>query len=72
MMAAPFAKLADAVGDHIQAQSDAERFIDRLRTEYPEPDALMRAVLEAQAWSPDRLRGFCRALQKHIEKGAAT
>lgn len=71
-MSAVYSQLADAVGDNIQGQTDAERVIARLRLEYSDPDDLMRAVLEAQAWSPDRLRGFCRALQKQIERGAAT
>ena len=64
-----FAKLADAVGDNIDGQADAERFIERLGTTYADPDDLLRQVLLAQGWSEDRLRGFCRAVQKRIERG---
>lgn len=67
--AAPYRRIADAVSDNLQGQADAERFIERLRGTFTDPDELMRQALLAQEWSPDRLRGFCRALQKRIERG---
>lgn len=68
-MAASYRKLADAVADNIQGQDDGERFIQRIRTAYADPDDLMRQVVLARDWSDDRLRGLCRRLQKEIERG---
>lgn len=62
--------LADAVRDNIDGGRDGERFIERLGKEFMDVDDLMRAVLLAQGWSPDRLRGFARAIQKRLERGA--
>lgn len=67
-MAAHYRQLADSIGDNIQGQRDAERFIERLGTEFLDTDDLLRQVLLAQGWSPDRLRGFCRRVQKEIER----
>ena len=64
-----FAKLADSVGDNIQGGLDGERFIERMGTTFADPDDLLRQVLLAQGWSEDRLRGFCRAVQKRLERG---
>lgn len=69
-MTAPYKAEADRIGDNIQGGQDAERFIERTRTEHLDPDELMRAVLLAQQWSPDRLRGFARSIQKRLERGA--
>lgn len=68
-MKAPFKNLASAVGDNIQGQLDAQRFIERLRGTYADPDDLLRQVLLAREWSEDRLRGLCRRIQKEIERG---
>ncbi|MCO5099221.1 MAG: hypothetical protein M9884_17395 [Rhodocyclaceae bacterium] len=67
-MTAPiFTRLAGEVGDNIDGQRDAERFVARLADGYLDPDELMRAILLAQGNSPARLRGLCRGLQKALE-----
>lgn len=68
MTAPTFPRLAGEVGDNIDGQRDAERFIERLAGGFLDPDELMRAVLLAQGKSPARLRGLCRGLQKAIEQ----
>lgn len=68
---ASYRKLADAVGANLQGQADAERFLDRLRGSYADPDELMRQIELKRAVSEDRLRGFCRALQKRLERGVS-
>lgn len=55
--------------DAIDGERDGARFLERLRVEHMDPDELLRQVVLAQGWSPDRLRGFCRALQKTLEQG---
>lgn len=69
-MTAPYQAEADRIGDNITGQRDFERFAERLRNEHLDPDELMRAILLAQQWSPDRLRGFARGCQKMLERGA--
>lgn len=69
MIAAPYQAEGQRIGDNIQGQADGERFIERLGNEFLDVDDLMRQVLLAQGWSPDRLRGFCRAVQKRLERG---
>lgn len=70
-MSGPYKAEADRIGDNIQGGQDGERFIDRLHTEHLDPDELLRAILLAHQWSPDRLRGFARAIQKRLERGAS-
>lgn len=70
-MKAPFTKLADAVTANVAGQADFERFRQRAKTEFLDPDDLMRAILLAQAAGPDRLRGFARGLQKLVEREAS-
>ena len=61
----------EAVRDFIDGQADGERFVERLGNEFLDPDALMAQILLAQHWSADRLRGFCRTIQKALEQRRA-
>lgn len=70
-MKAPYQSLADAVTANIAGQADCAKFIERARSEFLDPDELLRALLLAQAAGPDRLRGFARGLQKLVEREAA-
>lgn len=65
------AALAQAVGENIEGGRVASSFLWDLRSATPDPDALLRSLLEAQQASPARLRGFCRRLQKALERAAA-
>ena len=63
--AAPF----DSIADTIAGQQDGARFIRGLRESYCEPDALATRLQEI-ADDAATMRGFCRALQKFIERGS--
>lgn len=59
----------NAVDEIIAGQSEADRFIRAVAAESAMPDALFERLREfssSQMW----LRGFCRALQKQIERCA--
>lgn len=70
MKPAPHQALADAIGEATAGQLQARRFLDELRGGHPDPDALYWLHLQVQV-TPDRLRGFLRAVQKQLERGAA-
>ena len=61
---APF----DAIAQTIVGGQDGNRFIRGLRESYCEPDALATRLQEI-ADDAARTRGFCRALQKFMERG---
>ena len=69
MIAAPYQAEAERISDNITGGQDGERFLNRLGKEFLGVDDLMRQIVLAQSWSPDRLRGFCRAIQKRLERG---
>ena len=62
---APF----DSVADTIAGQQDGDRFIRGLREIYYDPDALATRLQEI-AGDAARLFGFCRALQKQLERNS--
>ena len=62
--------LPEAGGEGLEGQRLASHLLARLRVEYIDPDELLRALLLAQDASEARLRGFCRRLQKGLERGA--
>ena len=62
------ALLADAVAENIAGSQAASHFLARLPGELLDPDELMRALLLAHQASPARLRGFCRRIQKQLER----
>lgn len=62
--------LADEILNNIEGGLLAGHFVGRLRGELLDPDELLRALPLAQQASPDRLRGFCRRIQKQLERGA--
>lgn len=62
--------LADAVGEGLEGQRLASHFLARLRLEPIDTDDLERALKQANAASPARLRGFCRRIQRALEQGA--
>ena len=61
---APF----DAIAQTIVGGREGNQFIRALRESYREPDALAKRLQEI-ADDAARTRGFCRALQKFIERG---
>lgn len=64
--AAPFNSIADTIA----GQQEGARFVRDLCDGVSEPDALHLRLREL-AGDAARTRGFCRALQKHIERGSA-
>ena len=60
--------LFDAIAQTIVGGQDGNSFIRGLRESYCEPDALATRLLEI-ADDAATMRGFCRALQKYIERG---
>ena len=62
---APF----DAIAQTIVGGQEGNRFIRGLRESYCEPDALATRLQEI-ADDAATMRGFCRALQKFIERGS--
>lgn len=65
-----YTTLADAVGEALEGQRQAARFLDRLNGEIPDPDALYYEWIKAQG-TPARARGFARRLQKDLGRGIA-
>ena len=63
---APF----DAVAQTILGQGEARHFLRDLRDGLAAPDALFMRLREI-ADDAAKMRGFCRALQKYIERGSA-
>lgn len=63
------AQLADAIAENIESGRLAGHFLARPPAKILDPDKLLRALLLAQAASPNRLRGFARRLQKQLERG---
>lgn len=61
------ARIADAVGEHVEGQRVGSRLITRVRAEFSDTDELFRAVELARGSSLDRLRGLCRVVQKALE-----
>ena len=61
--------LFDAIAQTIVGGQDGNSFIRGLRESYCEPDALATRLQEI-ADDAARTRGFCRALQKFIERGS--
>ena len=61
---APF----DSIADTIAGQQEGARFVRDLCDGISAPDALFMRLRELASDTPRR-RGFCRALQKHIERG---
>jgi len=61
------ARIADAVGEHIEGQRVGSHLVARVRAEFSDTDELFRAVELARGSSLDRLRGLCRAVQKALE-----
>lgn len=59
--------LSNSIDDAILGQQQANAFIRELRTDYATPDALFARVQELVP-SLSQLRGFCRTLQKFIER----
>ena len=59
--------LPNSIDEAIIGQQQANVFIRELRTEYASPDALFARVQEL-VLSLAQLRGFCRTLQKFIER----
>ena len=61
------ASIAAIVAHSLAGQHQANRVIYRVRTTNPDPDALhaeLQAVLATN--EPERLRAFCRVLQKRL------
>ncbi len=63
--AAPF----DSIADTIAGQQQGVRFVRDLRDGVSAPDALLMRLREI-AGDAAKMRGFCRTLQKFIERGA--
>ena len=61
---------SNAIAQTIVGGQDGDQFIRALRESYREPDALATRLQEI-AGNAARTRGFCRALQKYIERGPA-
>ncbi len=59
----------DAIAQTIVGVQEGNRFIRGLRESYCDPDALATRLQEI-AGDAARTRGFCRALQKFLERGA--
>lgn len=59
----------DEIAQTIAGGQDGNRFIRGLRESYCDPDALHLRFREL-ASDAARTRGFCRALQKFIERGS--
>ena len=59
--------LSNSIEKAIIGQQQADEFIRELRTDYTLPDALFSRVQEMIS-SAARLRGFCRTLEKFIER----
>ena len=64
--AAPF----DSIADTIAGQQEGASFVRGLRDGVSAPDAMLIRLREI-AGNAAKLRGFCRALQKFIERGPA-
>ena len=62
---APF----DSIADTIAGQQEGSLFLRDLRTTFASPDALFLRLRE-NLGNAAKMRGFCRALQKFIEKGS--
>lgn len=60
---------SNSIDEAILGQQQANSFIRELRTDYAAPDALFSRV-NALVSSSAQLRGFCRTLQKFIERVA--
>ena len=63
---APF----DSIADTIAGQQEGARFVRDLCDGISAPDALFMRLREI-ADDAAKMRGFCRALQKYIERGSA-
>lgn len=63
---APF----DSIADTILGQQEGVRFVRDLCDGISAPDAMFIRMQEI-ATAPATMRGFCRALQKYIERGTA-
>ena len=61
-------RLHNAIAQTIVGGREGDQFIRALRESYREPDALATRLQEI-ADDAARTRGFCRALQKFIERG---
>ena len=59
-----------AIGDTIAGQQEGVRFMRELCDGIAAPDALCLRLREI-ADDAAKMRGFCRALQKYIERGSA-
>lgn len=59
----------DVIGDTIRGQEEGRRFVRDLRDGIADPDAIFMRLRELASDTPRR-RGFCRALQKFIERGS--
>ncbi len=70
-MPAPYASPANAATENCGGQADAQRFLQRVGSEYLDCDELLRLFLLAQQAHPERLRGFARVVQKQLERGHA-
>ena len=68
-IAAPCNAPFDSIADTIRGQEEGQRFVLALRDGIASPDALLMRLRELVT-SPAATRGFCRTLQKFIERGA--
>jgi hypothetical protein len=67
-----YVPIADLVQANIDGQRLAAAFIDRLHSQYLDPDTLaveLLDILKTDLIGNPRLRGFVRRLQKQLERG---
>ena len=60
----------NAIADTIRGQEEGARFVRELCDGLADPDAIFMRLREI-AEDAAATRGFCRALQKYIERGSA-
>ncbi|HEX4353539.1 MAG TPA: hypothetical protein VHZ95_11500 [Polyangiales bacterium] len=67
----PYAAIADAVGAHLEGERLAKAVLSEIDRGIALPDSLEHGLRAVEAgWSRPGTAGFCRAIQKRLEREA--
>lgn len=64
------AAISDAVAAHLEGTRLASRFLDSVSCATAHPEALSQAIVDLEGSSGVQ-RGFCRSIQKRLERSLA-